>query len=167
LGTVHPGRSVYPGALHFSSERAPGLDPLASTGRVRPSLCAILTAVTDTPPKPPRGLGTRGRRFWTAVHAETEFTVDETGLLAEVSRTLDTCERLEVSDPDGNALRQSRTLLARLLAQLDLPDSGIASPTSARGRAANRARWSQPHSGAAVSEAATAAAMARWHGRGA
>jgi len=119
--------------------------------------------VSDSSSKPPRGLQARGKRFFVAVVAENEVTLDETELLTEVCRTLDSCDRLQVNDPDGNALRQSRALLARLLAALDLPGSNIVTPVQARGRAANRARWSQPQDGAAVREAATAAAMARWH----
>jgi len=128
-----------------------------------------MVAVSDAPPKPapkpPRGLQARGRRFWTAVAAECDVTPDETELLTETARTLDCCERLQASDPDGAALRQCRSLLTRMLSALDLPESGVATPAQVRSRKANAARWANPPSGAAVSDAASAAATARWHGR--
>jgi hypothetical protein len=109
----------------------------------------------------PRGLGRRGRRFWRTVQATYVLDPAETEVLVEVCRLLDRCEHLqELLDRDGlevagstgqtrvhpalSEQRASQALLGKLLAQLDLPDedgAALASPTTARARAAARGRW--------------------------
>ena len=109
----------------------------------------------------PKGLAARGRTFWRDVLATYELDLPETQLLTEVCRLLDQCEQLQaVLDRDGltiagstgqtrihpgvGELRACRTVLGRLLAQLDLPDpegDTLATPTQARARKAARTRW--------------------------
>jgi P27 family predicted phage terminase small subunit len=116
---------------------------------------------STAPPAAPKGLGRRGRRFWRTVQAAYVLDPAETEVLVEVCRLLDRSEQLqELLDRDGlevtgstgqtrvhPALGQQRALqalLAKLLAQLDLPDddgAGLASPTTARARTAARSRW--------------------------
>jgi hypothetical protein len=117
--------------------------------------------MTTQPSRPPKGLGTRGRGFWKTVTSGYELDPAETELLVEVARLLDQCEQLQgVLDRDGltiagstgqtrihpgvGELRACRTVLGRLLAQLDLPDpegDTLATPTQARARKAARTRW--------------------------
>jgi len=113
--------------------------------------------MTDTPsarpPSAPRGLGTRGRRFWRWAVREFDIGRAERELLAEVCRVLDTVDALQGQiAEDGDVvggkphpahveLRQQRLALGRLLAQLDIPDEAIDSPTTTRARKAARSRW--------------------------
>ena len=117
--------------------------------------------MTCRTPRPPKGLGPRGRAFWRDVIGAYELDRDELELLAESCRTLDTCDQLQaVLDRDGlsvtgstgqrrihpgvGELRASRLALGRLLGQLALPDvdgDTIPAPASVRGRQAARARW--------------------------
>jgi hypothetical protein len=117
-----------------------------------------------TTAKQPKGLQTRGRAFWKLVTTKYALEPDEAELLVEVCRLLDLVDRLEAEDPTGAGLSRARGMLGRLLAQLALPDSGVVSATTARATKANAARWSQPQTGTAVSDAARKAASARWHG---
>jgi len=113
------------------------------------------------PPVPPVGLADRGAAFWHTVHATWILNADESELVTECCRLLDTVEQLqEVLTRDGllttgsvgqprahpalAELRGSRLLLGRLLSQLALPDPAdgvMSSPASARARKAARARW--------------------------
>lgn len=110
----------------------------------------------------PDGLGSAGLAFWDAVAEKYELRADEEMLLANASKTLDDISRLEealsgadllvmgsrgqtVSHPFLAELARSRSLLARLLKQLDLPsEDGVPMHRSAlsekRSRAAN-VRW--------------------------
>lgn len=112
-------------------------------------------------PKAPAGLGTRGRRFWSDTVATFELERDELELLAEVCRTLDEIEQLREAvsvhgavtegsrgqvrtHPALGELRMARSTLARLLAQLALPDEQGQAPESfntARARKAANVRW--------------------------
>jgi hypothetical protein len=97
------------------------------------------------------------------VHETWLLSVDETELLIEVCRMLDTCDRLQtILDSDGvvttgsmgqarvhpavSELRGARVVLARLLAQLGLPDpadAAMPSTSTVRARKAARARWGE------------------------
>jgi hypothetical protein len=112
-------------------------------------------------PPAPKGLESRGRKFWRDVHATWEFNRDELELVVEVCRLLDTCDRLQAAlDDDGvtvrgstgqtrvhpavGELRGARLALGRLLAQLGLPDPDeqkMPSPSQERAQRAARARW--------------------------
>lgn len=116
---------------------------------------------TNSAPTPPVGLHARGSRFWQVVHATWLVDADEAELLVETCRQLDLCESLaDVLARDGvlatgsqgqvrahpvvAELRAARLALARLVAQLDLPDvTGATVPSAAtvRARKAARARW--------------------------
>lgn len=124
-------------------------------------------AVSEKPssvPRPPVGLGRRGRRLWKSIVDEFEPTESEVVLITEACRTLDDVELLrkeladapavttgsrgqEVVHPLRAELRSQRLLLAKLLAQLDVPgleDDGAewdGLSASARARKAARARW--------------------------
>ena len=114
--------------------------------------------------KAPAGLGPRGRRLWRAVTGNFELNDSETALLTEATRVVDDVERLQADLADAPAtvpgsrgqmtvhplraeLRNQRLLLAKLLAQLDMPScdsegnpwDGLT--TSQRARKAARARW--------------------------
>lgn len=120
--------------------------------------------VASRKPAAPTDLGERGRKFWRDVMRIYELNVDEMQILAEVCRTLGDCdilrERIEndgfmVQGSTGQKrlhpavaeLRQTRAALAKLLAQLGLPDTeGGASLPSAESRRATKAataRWTQ------------------------
>lgn len=112
-------------------------------------------------PKAPPGLGPRGRKFWRDIHATWELNRDEIELLVESCRMLDALDQLQAAlDRDGvtcvgsggqprahPALTQvtsTRNTLARLLAQLGLPDpaaESLPSPKTVRAQRAARARW--------------------------
>lgn len=113
-------------------------------------------------PAAPADLEKRGRAFWREVLKIYELNVDEMQLLAEACRTLDDCDRLrEVIEADGHMvrgstgqsrlhpaigeLRQTRTALAKFLAQLGLPDvdggASLPTPESRRASKAATARW--------------------------
>lgn len=116
--------------------------------------------MTDKPPTP-KGLGTRGARFWRVTVADFELAAGELQLLAECCRTLDTLDTLAavvaedgptstgsagqvIVHPAIGEARQQRLTLHRLLAALALPDDeGATVPTGHQLRAvtANRARW--------------------------
>ena len=64
-------------------------------------------------------------------------------LLGEACRVADECERLAgETDPRAvTELRMQRLLLARLVAQLDIPETDLATGTTLRGRAGAKGRW--------------------------
>lgn len=112
-------------------------------------------------PKAPTGLGRRGRAFWRDIVADYELSRVELELLAECCRSVDQIDALrQAIEEDGITVRGSegqprvhpavtqinatRTMLGRLLAQLDLPDpegETLRSPTSARAVKAANDRW--------------------------
>lgn len=115
-------------------------------------------------PAAPADLEKRGRAFWREVLKIYELNVDEMQLLAEACRTLDDCDRLRVVietegqmikgstgqsrlHPAIGELRQTRTALAKFLAQLGLPDAeggaSLPTPESRRASRAADARWNQ------------------------
>lgn len=116
-------------------------------------------------PKAPAKLGARGRRLWDEVLASYRLRPDELVLLVDACREVDLIDRMERElDRDGELLvrgsmgqqvahpllaelRQHRAALKQLLAALHLPDES--------GREA-----------ASRSEAARAAAVARWRRSG-
>lgn len=113
-------------------------------------------------PPTPKGLGTRGGKFWRTTVQEFELSPGELQLLAESCRTLDILDALAalvardgatttgsahqlVVHPAIGEARQQRLTLHRLLAALALPDDeGGKVPTAiqVRSATANRARWS-------------------------
>lgn len=107
----------------------------------------------------------RGRRFWREVTDAYTLSTDEIPVLTEICRTLDTLDALQaVALEDGPTslgstgqvvvhpalveLRQQRSELRRLLAQLELPDPEQAGKPAMRSARSNRAaraaavRWS-------------------------
>ena len=123
--------------------------------------------MTEKKPPAPKGLSKRGGAFWRRSLADYELSGPELELLVEVCRALDECEALAaVVERDGTTtagsrgqvvvhpalgeLRQTRLMLGRLLAQLDMPDeAGAALPSSlqARGRQAASKRWAAQKGG--------------------
>ena len=108
--------------------------------------------------KPPKGLGTRGRRFWRSVFRDFEPSASEAELVAEVCRLLDEIDVLEAGvreqgvtvmgsrnqirpHPSLSELRQHRLAVGRLVAQLGFPDAKVDSPATTRGRKAAESRW--------------------------
>jgi hypothetical protein len=117
-------------------------------------------------PKAPPGLQSRGRRLWRRIAALYDLDANDAELLTEACRVIDNCERLDaalrdqplttkgsrgqvVAHPLRADLRSERTLAAKLLAQLALPDDEEENPvtdwskltSSQRARRAARARW--------------------------
>lgn len=110
----------------------------------------------------PRGLGTRGRKFWRDTWAEFELSDAETVILEEACRTIDRLDGLDetikkdgmtttgsagqtIVHPAVQEARQQQLTLHRLIAALGLPDDdgvGILSPAQIGSQVANRARWS-------------------------
>jgi hypothetical protein len=110
----------------------------------------------------PEGLGQRGSAFWDMIASEYTLRPDELQLLADAAFEVDIIYRLqvafatrdlvsigsmkqEVADPVGQELRQHRTVLKALLAQLRLPDEeggkGSGDSGSESGRALANQRW--------------------------
>jgi hypothetical protein len=112
---------------------------------------------------PKRSGASRGEAFARKVRRRYELSPGESELLTEVARCLDSCERLEQSDPDGPKLRQGRLALARLLTTLNLPSDDLVKGTTAGARAGGLARQAATTSPDARSEAGRHAVMARWH----
>ncbi|MBA2531142.1 MAG: terminase [Nocardioidaceae bacterium] len=124
---------------------------------------------SSKPPRAPAGLARRGARFWRRVVGPFHLDDAETELLVEVCRALDECEALHavvdeqgrtvagsrgqvVAHPALSELRQTRLMLGRLLAQLELPDEdgdALRSPLQARGRRAATSRWGGARRGTA------------------
>lgn len=121
---------------------------------------------TASTPRPPSGLGTRGRKFWRDTVRLYDFDTAEQQLLVEVCRTLDRLDALEaVVAQDGPTItgsmgqtivhpaigeaRQQRVVLARLVAALELPTEDGPTSTlsmtnaSDKARHAAQARWSR------------------------
>lgn len=117
-------------------------------------------------PKAPAGLAARGRKVWTETVASYELRSDELGLLAELCRSLDVLDRIEVelsksplmipgstgqSRPnpllgEARGHRQVITQLSRSLGLADVPEEGddgkqLMTPKQARAVHAARARW--------------------------
>ena len=116
---------------------------------------------TKTTKTTPKGLATRGRRFWSATVSKYELTAPELELLVEVCRCLDRLDQLDEFIASAGvtavgsqgqtvingALVESRgqqLVLHRLIAALSLPDEcGASVPTASKLRAqtAGTARW--------------------------
>lgn len=115
----------------------------------------------DRRPGPPSRLAAAGRRLWRDTTADYDFAAHELSLLEAACATLDAIRVLErqVAD-DGPMLvgstgqpvlhpavaeaRQQRLALARLVAQLALPDEdggAVESPQTTRAREAAQSRW--------------------------
>lgn len=115
-------------------------------------------------PRTPAGLSKRAQTFWGRMVDRYEFRLDELRLLEDACREQDLVDRLEreiksgplmvsgsmgqeVANPLIGEVRQHRTVLARLFAQLKLPDDdeevGAGAPESAssKARRAAEARW--------------------------
>jgi phage terminase small subunit len=95
--------------------------------------------VRDTLPQPPDGLSSAAVALWFSVLEDYELEEHERALLAEACRTLTTCDQLAalvdveglttkgsqgqtVTHPAVAEARQQRLALARLIAQLRLPE---------------------------------------------
>src|SRR4051812_48638056 len=123
-----------------------------------------MTSQTGRPPlRAPKGLHPRARRFWSTVVDAYELDPSEAELLVEVVRLIGTLEDLQDAlqeqglvvhgstgqlrpNPLLAELRTGRTVLSRLLAQLQLEDldgEHLSSSTTARARKAARARWTK------------------------
>ena len=115
----------------------------------------------------PAGLGARGRRLWKSVHSDFALSETERTLLIEACRCLDDIEALQAAvagapmmttgsrdqdivHPLRGELRSQRLLLAKLLAQLDVPEE------------AEGGKWD----GLTASSRARKASLARWNNRG-
>ncbi|MFZ1114232.1 MAG: P27 family phage terminase small subunit [Propionibacteriaceae bacterium] len=120
-------------------------------------------------PKPPAGLRATGKRLWTSVQADYVLSPAETAVLAEACRTWDELERLEeaVRELDSfvvkgsmeqdrmhpllGEVRAHRSLLAKLGAELNLPDITQEVGLRAGQRHAKKAavaRWTRRDDGA-------------------
>ena len=93
-----------------------------------------------TPPKPPSGMGTGGRKLWNDIVSRYELAQHELRLLTEACRTADDCDRFAkviavdgdlITNPSSglvkphplhNQLRDARLSLARLLGALRIPE---------------------------------------------
>lgn len=126
------------------------------------------TAPQRGAPEPPSGLKDAGLRLWTSIIPAYTLRPDELRILEDACHECDVIARLqdeldisslvtegsmgqEVAHPTVSEVRQHRQTLRALLAQLKLPDTPSAGPSSG-GRAQ-------------VSEQARAAARARWGSR--
>lgn len=114
-------------------------------------------ALNDEPP----GLGPQGSCLWREISGGFELRVDELRVLEDACREVDLIERLEdalrdaplvvtgsqgqpVASPLVQELRQHRSLVARLLAALKLPDEDEQADVrerSAQARHAAVVRW--------------------------
>ncbi|MEU4287805.1 P27 family phage terminase small subunit [Kribbella sp. NPDC026596] len=117
----------------------------------------------STKPKAPAGLGARGRAFWRDVLAVWEVNRDELELLAEACRCLDQLDDLRAAisrdgvtvlgslgqtrvHPAVSQVNATRGVLAKLIAQMGLPDpegNAVPSPRSAQAQRAAESRWSR------------------------
>lgn len=116
---------------------------------------------TPKPPAAPTGLSDRAKRLWKAVLTVYELAAAELELLRIACEQLDRgdqaakivkAEGVTVNDRYGTPKQhpavdveaRSRSLFARLVAQLGvkLPDEASDTPTSRRARQAAAARWS-------------------------
>lgn len=115
-----------------------------------------------TDPRPPKGLGARGRAFWRGVVAEFELEAGHLEVLREVCRLLDRQNTLAAAvRRDGEVVegstgqprlhpalaesRQTALAIGRLLGELGLDRSDEAdrpeSSTTRKARRAAEARW--------------------------
>ncbi|MGH4001744.1 MAG: hypothetical protein ACRDTJ_30270 [Pseudonocardiaceae bacterium] len=112
-------------------------------------------------PKAPAGLGAAGRKLWREILADFELPTDALSLLTAACRTIDELDKLHTAmagaevmttgsqgQPVVNPLfaeaRAHRATLAKLLAQLALPDEDDTPPLTAtqqRAQKAAQARW--------------------------
>jgi ABC-type hemin transport system ATPase subunit len=121
--------------------------------------------VTETRPRMPAGFGPRGRAFWRSVVTDFALRADEVLVLEHAARTVDVLARIDealadapltvkgsmgqlVEHPLMSEGRAQRAALARLLAQLKLPDSDAravvtAGQRSVAARAAVMERWNR------------------------
>jgi hypothetical protein len=124
-----------------------------------PEPIAAFPDAAPKPPRPPRGLGTAGRRLWESVVADFELTLAEEVALEGAARTLDELRRLEAElkdapvvtvgskdqeRPNGlfNEVRQHRATLQKLLGVLSLDSEQVdGQARSSVGRALARKRW--------------------------
>ena len=97
----------------------------------------MTTENAENPPRPPTGTGAAGRRLWVSVVSDYEMDEHELAVLTEATRTVDLLDELDaairsegaiVDSPQGRRAnpavveaRQSRVVLARLLAALRMP----------------------------------------------
>lgn len=110
----------------------------------------------------PDGLGSAGEQMWADITSRYGLRVDELRVLEDICREVDLIARLdselaaskvmvvgsqgqEVINPLVSEVRQHRGVVARLLAQLKLPDleEAAAEARSTSARAAANARWSR------------------------
>ena len=96
-----------------------------------------MTTTENDAPKPPTGTGAAGRRLWLSVVTDYDLAEHELAVLTEATRTVDLLDELDaairsegaiVDSPQGRRAnpavveaRQSRVVLARLLAALRMP----------------------------------------------
>jgi phage terminase small subunit len=109
---------------------------------------------------PPAKLGAKAKRLWRDVADEYELRADELRVLEDICREVDLIEKLQkeldkpatqlivrgsmgqpVANPLVQELRQHRSVVARLLAGLKLPDEEAAAERSTSAREAANARW--------------------------
>lgn len=111
--------------------------------------------------KPPPGLASRGREFWTTTTGKFELSEQELSLLIEACRTMDDLDHLaaaikrdgvmttgstgqSVVNPALTEARGQRLALHRILAALALPDedgAAVKPARSIRAETAAKARW--------------------------
>ncbi len=118
----------------------------------------------------PAGLKARGRALWVSIDSAFELRPDELVVLESASKTADLVAEIEAAlvgepltvpgsmgqmreHPLLSELRQQRAGLARLLAQLKLPDDpgvvgGRTLAATLQARRAARARWDRPRGAA-------------------
>lgn len=110
-------------------------------------------------PTTPRNLGGKAQKFWRDVTGEYTLRADELIVLEDACREIELIEQIEaaqaeepmiatgsmgqpVAAPLIQELRQHRSVLARLLGTLKLPDEGgQGASASAKARSAASARW--------------------------
>lgn len=110
----------------------------------------------------PKGLKSRGRRFWKQVVSTYKLRLDELVLLEFACKTMDLLADLEAAMADQplttkgsmgqerehpllSEARQQRIYLNRTLAQLSLPDEGEEASRANQHRAAAQSRWAAAH----------------------
>lgn len=117
---------------------------------------------TNSPPKPPTGLGTRGRKLWRQITGDYELSDTELTILYEAGKTLDAIDLLDLAISESGAtvvgsqgqqvvngalteIRGQRALFHKLIASIDLPEEdSVRSATSMRASTAANHRWSTP-----------------------
>jgi hypothetical protein len=121
--------------------------------------------MTETTVRAPAGLGAAGRRLWRAITDDNDLRADELLILEHAARTTDLLARIDaalvdapltvkgsmgqlVEHPLVSESRAQRGTLARLLAQLKVPESDTrvavaAAERTGRAQAAASARWAR------------------------